>query len=91
MTIRLRTRLSGLGLAAALALPVAASETKGPCCFNNPQYSGTCMVTPAKDETCGSILDYLNNPMAQGKGYCNGTEVRGHWTEVSCVKPSPKP
>lgn len=54
------------------------------CCFTNPGYSGTCEVVPGKDETCGSILDYLNNPMSQGKGYCSNTTIRGGWKSTDC-------
>lgn len=54
------------------------------CCFQNPAYTGTCKVEPAEDETCASILAYLNNPMADGKSYCGGTRVRQGWTQVSC-------
>ncbi len=81
-------------LAAALAFvsgaPVRGPErpqaetSKKPCCFQNPGYAGTCKVQPAEDETCASILAYLNNPMAEGKSYCGGTTVRGGWTEVPC-------
>ena len=56
------------------------------CCFSNPGYSGTCEVVPAKDESCGQILDYLNNPMAQGKSYCGNTTVRSGWKSTSCEK-----
>jgi hypothetical protein len=59
------------------------------CCFTNPGYSGTCEVQPAKDESCGQILDYLNGPMSQGKGYCGNTQVRGGWTSVSCEAKKP--
>jgi len=59
------------------------------CCFANPGYSGTCEVQPAKDETCGQILDYLNGPMSQGKGYCGNTQVRGGWTNVVCEPKKP--
>jgi hypothetical protein len=41
-------------------------------------------VEPADDETCASILAYLNNPIAQGKSYCGGTEVRQGWNQLSC-------
>ena len=61
-----------------------SEPTKKPCCFNNPGYSGTCKVQPAEDETCASILAYLNNPMAEGKSYCGGTTVRQGWAEVPC-------
>ncbi len=73
-----------------LALPALAEEA-APCCFNNPRYSGTCEVTPAADESCASILDYLNNAAAVGKGYCGGTNVRGSWQQVACQAASPGP
>lgn len=61
-----------------------SEPSREPCCFNNTAYAGTCKVEPADDETCASILAYLNNPMAEGKSYCGGTTVRKGWTEVSC-------
>ena len=54
------------------------------CCFENPRFTGTCEVTPGEDESCGSILGYLNNPKSVGKMYCGNTKVRGGWTQVSC-------
>ena len=54
------------------------------CCFTNPGYAGTCEVEPAKDESCVQILNYLNNPMSQGKGYCGNTQLRGGWERASC-------
>ena len=57
---------------------------KDPCCFTNPRYTGVCQVTPGEDETCSSILGYLNNPNSVGKAYCGGTTVRGGWSQVSC-------
>jgi hypothetical protein len=65
------------------ATPQAEKERK-PCCFKNPGYAGICKVQPAQEETCASILAYLNNPMAEGKSYCGGTTIRGGWTEVPC-------
>ncbi len=62
----------------------ATPESKETCCFKNPAYAGVCKVQPAEDETCGNILAYLNNPMAQGKSYCGGTKVRQGWAEVDC-------
>jgi hypothetical protein len=56
------------------------------CCFTNSGYSGTCEVVPAKDESCGQILGYLNNPMAQGKSYCGNTTVRSGWKQTTCEK-----
>lgn len=62
----------------------AATAGKDPCCFTNPRFSGVCQVTPGEDETCSSILAYLNNPNSVGKAYCGGTTVRGGWSQVSC-------
>ena len=56
----------------------------GPCCFENPRFSGTCQIQAGPEETCGSILGYLNNPNSVGKNYCGNTKVRGGWTKVSC-------
>src|SRR5262245_13569490 len=65
----------------------AASADSPPtkCCFTNPRHAGTCEVTPAKGETCGSVLAYLNNPNSQGKIYCGNTTIRGDWQIVSCT------
>jgi hypothetical protein len=62
----------------------ASDEAPAKCCFTNPGYAGTCEVVPGPDETCASILAYLNNPMSQGKGYCGNTTIRGGWAEASC-------
>ena len=60
-----------LGALAAVAGTEDASTAIGqaPCCFENPRFSGTCEVTPGEDESCGSILGYLNNPNSVGKTY----------------------
>jgi hypothetical protein len=59
------------------------------CCFTNPRFVGTCDVVPSADETCGSILAYLNNPQSQGKAYCGSTSIRGDWKAATCeAKPS---
>jgi len=62
----------------------ASDEPAAKCCFTNRDYAGTCEVVPGKDETCASILSYLNNPMSQGKGYCGNTTTRSGWAQVSC-------
>ena len=62
----------------------ATTMQQAPCCFENPRYSGTCEVTPDEDESCGSILGYLNNPNSVGKDYCGNTTIRGGWTKVEC-------
>ena len=74
--------LLATGVLALLAL--TPQDGTKPCCFTNPAYSGICKVQPAGNETCASILAYLNNPMAQGKNYCGGTKVRQGWAQVNC-------
>ena len=86
--------LAAVGAALTLALSAPPAEERvqsptEPCCFRNPAYAGTCKVQPAEDETCASILAYLNNPMAEGKSYCGGTTVRQGWTLVSCEEQEP--
>jgi len=79
-------------VAGALVGPAAAAERgqtkakekQAPCCFTNQRYSGVCEVVPEGDETCSSILAYLNNPMSTGKLYCGATDIRGEWKLVSC-------
>ena len=72
------------GAALAADEPTSSATLNGSCCFENPRFSGTCKVTPGPDETCSSILGYLNNPNSVGKAYCGNTKVRGGWTQVSC-------
>ena len=74
-------------LAAAVAVVLTAVPTAAmveTCCFTNQRYSGVCQVAPEKDETCASILSYLNTPNSTGKSYCGGTDIRGGWTQVDC-------
>ncbi len=71
-------------LIAAETEEAAAVAQQGPCCFENPRYSGTCQVSPGPEESCGDILGYLNNPNSVGKNYCGNTKVRGGWSGVSC-------
>jgi len=66
------------------AVPSQAADAPKPCCFTNERYSGTCTVVPGKDETCDSILAYLNNPSSSGRTYCGGTTIRGGWSQVDC-------
>lgn len=68
----------------ATPAPLFAEDAPEKCCFTNPGYTGTCEVQPSKDESCGQILAYLNNPMAQGKSYCGNTTVRSGWKQASC-------
>jgi hypothetical protein len=81
---------AALGLfALAATVPVAAQgagaqDPRPHCCYTNPRYVGTCEVEPAKDETCASILEYLNNPQSQGKSYCGNTTLRGGWKQTPC-------
>ncbi len=80
--------LAGAAAAVMIVTPggseAATSAGVDPCCFTNPRYSGVCEVTPGEDETCSSILGYLNNPNSVGKSYCGGTTVRGGWSQVAC-------
>jgi hypothetical protein len=62
----------------------ATAVQQSKCCFENPRYSGTCEVTPGPEESCGSILGYLNNPNSVGKDYCGNTTIRGGWSQVTC-------
>ena len=62
----------------------AAPRQAATCCFTNPRYEGICTVQPAGEETCDSILAYLNNPNSAGKSYCGGTAIRGGWKPVKC-------
>jgi hypothetical protein len=62
----------------------AADPSPKPCCYTNAGYSGVCSVQPGEGETCGSILDYLNNPNSQGKSYCGNTNIRGGWSAKKC-------
>lgn len=63
---------------------IAAAEEREPCCFTNVRYTGVCQVVPAPDETCGSILRYLNDANSVGKGYCGNTNIRTGWARVAC-------
>jgi len=89
---RTRTMIAVLFCALCVSGVVVAAETEetatatqqGPCCFENPRFSGTCQVTPGPEESCGSILSYLNNPNSVGKSYCGNTKVRGGWSSVAC-------
>lgn len=68
----------------ACAAQAADKDPRPHCCFTNARYVGTCEIEPAKDETCTTILDYLNNPQSQGKSYCSNTTIRGGWQQVPC-------
>ena len=92
MSRRSLRRVEVAAVAAALGLGMSGSighAAYKSCCYTNPQYSGVCKVRPAKDETCDSILAYLNNPAAQGKTYCSSTAVRVGWEQVACAAKKP--
>lgn len=82
--------LLGVTLLLLAGLPVTivtAEDEKEPpkdCCFEHPNYQGLCAVTPGGEETCATILDYLNSPGTTNKTYCNSTRIRGGWTQVDC-------
>jgi len=83
---------SSLPFPTAAATCAASDQTPAPhCCFTHPNYTGTCEVEPAQDETCGSILEYLNNPQSQGKAYCSSTTLRGGWKSVPCESTTQQP
>jgi hypothetical protein len=63
-------------------------EKKSECCFQRRGFQGVCKITPAEDETCESILEYLNTAGTVGKTYCGGTKLRGGWKKVDCPKPN---
>ena len=87
-TIQVNVRRMGLLAVLAAALQTRASTAADAkptsCCFNNIRYAGVCVVTPSQDQTCSSILAYLNNPSSAGKTYCNNTSVRGGWKQTKC-------
>jgi hypothetical protein len=70
--------------AAAAACAAGLDDPRPNCCFENPRYVGVCEVEPARDETCATILDYLNNPQSTGRTYCNSTAIRGGWKISPC-------
>lgn len=78
-------RSAFLGLACVLMAAGTAVAEGEKCCLTNQAFSGVCELTPAKDETCQSILDYLNTPNSAGKAYCDGTNIRGGWKLTSCT------
>ena len=62
----------------------ATTASTGQCCFLHPNYAGTCVVQPAGNETCASILAYLNSAGSTGKTYCGSTVIRGGWSQTKC-------
>jgi hypothetical protein len=84
------TEPSGGGADPGCAALRASSEDPSPradCCFTNRAFSGVCRVKPGENETCATILAYLNDPRSQGKTYCGGTTIRSGWQQVSCEAP----
>lgn len=77
-------RSGGANDHSARATATVLADAPAHCCFTNPRYVGTCDVEPNADESCASILGYLNNPQSQGKTYCGSTSVRGDWKAASC-------
>lgn len=55
------------------------------CCFNNFRFSGTCAARVGQNESCYTVLSYLNNINSVGQAYCGNTTVRGGWTTVDCA------
>lgn len=93
--VRLARGTAVLACFAVAVLLGAAPSIRGaaasrPCCFTNDRYAGVCRVVPDKGESCTSILAYLNSPTSTGKTYCDSTNIRGGWSEVSCDPGKPK-
>jgi len=67
-------------------MPLTAqnNQQKADCCFSNSQFQGICRVTPGANESCDTILEYLNTPGSVGKAYCNSTAIRGGWKLADC-------
>ncbi len=59
-------------------------DDKQPCCFTNEAYEGVCQVTPGEEETCDTILKYLNTPDTVDKTYCGESRIRGGWQQTAC-------
>jgi hypothetical protein len=47
-------------------------------------------VNPGDDETCATILSYLNTPLSTGRSYCSNTDIRGGWKQLACEKDKPQ-
>jgi hypothetical protein len=78
--------------AVCTAASTPSADSHPPCCFTNRAFVGVCSVQPAEKETCGSILEYLNDPQSQGRDYCGNTTIRGGWAQVDCeTKSTPRP
>lgn len=73
----------------AVSLVTGEEPTRRDCCFTNPAYGGVCVVEPAGEETCASILAYLNNEQSTGRSYCRRTNIRGGWRQVQCEGQAP--
>ncbi len=55
------------------------------CCFNNFRFAGSCAAQVGQNESCNTVLSYLNNFNSVGLAYCGNTTVRGGWTTVDCA------
>jgi hypothetical protein len=64
--------------------PTSEQTRPTQCCFVREGYQGTCRVTPDENETCESILEYLNSAGTIGKTYCGGSKLRGGWKLAEC-------
>ena len=71
----------------ALAAAPEDPSPRADCCFTNRSFSGVCRVKPEENETCATILAYLNDPRSQGKSYCGGPTIRSGWQQVPCEAP----
>jgi hypothetical protein len=81
--IGIRVLFAGAILLASIGTARSAN-TAEPCCFANEAFTGVCRVVPEQNESCASILAYLNKPNTSGKTYCGASNVRGGWRQVTC-------
>lgn len=84
--------LGGMLMIALVALSgILKAQTEDPaptasatCCYTNSAFVGVCKITADADDTCDTILAYLNTPGTVGKSYCGGSKIRGGWKQVDC-------
>ncbi|MFI5166060.1 MAG: hypothetical protein ACHQQS_05540 [Thermoanaerobaculales bacterium] len=81
--IGIRVLFAGAILLASMGTARSANTVE-PCCFANEAFTGVCRVVPGPNESCASILAYLNDPNTSGKTYCGASSVRGRWRQVAC-------
>jgi hypothetical protein len=90
----MRKAITGLALAALVALAPGAEAATASCTFRNAAYPGKCVESEeipegsTAEQVCQSILACLNDVRCI-KTYCNATEVRSGWVLVSVERAPP--